>query len=184
MKKVQERLNLRREQIENNQLEISENKYVTSLYNNCKELALNSSQLGDDRPLSCVRYAPSGMHVATGSLSCYIKLWDVVDLSCVDTLRGHEERITSLSWNPGSQGLSQGKKKFLQQTLSLIFIFHLGLLPFIFLSAFYHCNSQTFIPPMNLLHALFTTQCELHSTESTLRLEIIIAEITFGLLLS
>lgn len=108
MKKVQERLSLRREQIENNQLEINENRCVTSLHNNCKELALNSSQLGDDRPLSCVRYAPSGMHVATGSLSCYIKLWDVVDLSCVDTLRGHEERITSLSWNPGSQGLSQG----------------------------------------------------------------------------
>lgn len=112
MKKVQERLNLRREQIENNQLEINENRYVTSLHNNCKELALNSSQLGDDRPLSCVRYAPSGMHVATGSLSCYVKLWDVVDLSCVDTLRGHEERITSLSWNPGSQGLSQGEKKY------------------------------------------------------------------------
>lgn len=112
IRKVQERLNLRREQIENNQLEINDNRYVNSVLSNCKELALNSSQLGDDRPLSCVRYAPSGMHVATGSLSCYIKLWDVLDLSCVDTLRGHQERITSLSWNPESQSLSQGKIKY------------------------------------------------------------------------
>ena len=111
MRKVQERLNLRREQVENNQLEVDDNRYVNSVLNNCKELALNSSQLGDDRPLSCVRYAPSGMHVATGSLSCYIKLWDVVDLNCVDTLRGHQERITSLCWNSESQSLSQGNNR-------------------------------------------------------------------------
>ena len=111
IRKVQERLNLRREQIENNQLEINDKRYVNSVLSNCKELALNSSQLGDDRPLSCVRYAPSGMRIATGSLSCYIKLWDVLDLNCVDTLRGHQERITSLSWNPESQSLSQGKIK-------------------------------------------------------------------------
>jgi U4/U6 small nuclear ribonucleoprotein PRP4 len=109
LKKVQERLNNRKKLIDNPSLEIQDNRYVSTLYGACRDLALNSSQFGDDRPLSCVRYAPNGRTVATGSLSCYIKLWDVSDLGCVDTLRGHVERITAVAWNPESQSLSQGE---------------------------------------------------------------------------
>lgn len=110
MQKVQERLNIRRELVENPSLDAIENRYVSSLYSTCKELSINSSQFGDDRPLSCVRYAPNGQQVATASLSCYIKIWDVSDLGCVETIQGHKERITSLSWRPESSSLSQGEK--------------------------------------------------------------------------
>lgn len=108
MRKVQERLKRRSELVDNPALEAIENRYVSSLYSTCKDLTINSSQFGDDRPLSCVRYAPNGQQVATGSLSCYIKLWDVSDLGCVETLQGHKERVTSLSWGPESLSLSQG----------------------------------------------------------------------------
>ena len=90
MQRVQDRLNRRRELIENPALDAIEHRYVSSLYATCKELTINSSQFGDDRPLSCVRYAPNGQQVATASLSCYIKLWDVSDLGCVETIQGHD----------------------------------------------------------------------------------------------
>jgi U4/U6 small nuclear ribonucleoprotein PRP4 len=100
-KKSQERLNKARRINENPDIRREDDVYVGTLYKTAKEMTLNSSQFGDDRPLSCVRYAPNGNLVATGSLSAYIKIWDVSDLGCVDTLRGHEERITSVSWNAG-----------------------------------------------------------------------------------
>lgn len=107
-KRSQERLTSMRRMVENSELELENDRYVSSLYINCKEMTLNSSQFGDDRPLSCVRYSPNGSQVASGSLSSYIKIWDVSDLGCVDTLQGHMERITSLSWYPESFSQSLG----------------------------------------------------------------------------
>jgi U4/U6 small nuclear ribonucleoprotein PRP4 len=99
-KKAQERLTNLKRTLSNAELELENDKYVSSLYSTYKEMTLNSSQFGDERPLSSVRYAPSGTIAATGSLASNIKLWDVSDLGCVDTLRGHQERITSVSWHP------------------------------------------------------------------------------------
>lgn len=89
---------------ENSELQAENDRYVSSLYTACKDMTLNSSQFGDDRPLSCVRYNPNGSQVASGSLSSYIKIWDVSNLACISTLHSHEERITSLSWCPQSSG--------------------------------------------------------------------------------
>lgn len=78
----------------------AEDKRVLDLYKCGKDIILNSSQFGDERPLSCVRYAPGGAIAATGSLSCGVKLWDVKEMTCIGHLRGHEERITSVAWHP------------------------------------------------------------------------------------
>ena len=43
---------------ENDTAQQNENKYVHQLYQNHKHVILNSSQYGDDRPLSCIRYSP------------------------------------------------------------------------------------------------------------------------------
>ena len=110
IKRSQDRLSKRSRTIENSDIKSEDDKYVGSLYATCREMALNSSQFGDDRPLSCVRYAPNGTLIASGSLSSYIKIWDVSDLSCVDTLRGHEERITGVCWSSDS---STGAPRFI-----------------------------------------------------------------------
>ena len=98
--RAQERLQKVRQLIEDPVQELQERQLVGDLYRTCQELALNSSEFGDDRPMSCVRYSPSGNHAATGSLTCNVKLWNMTNLSCMDTFRGHQERITSLAWHP------------------------------------------------------------------------------------
>ena len=131
-KMAQERLSRMRNMPERSDLEMEHNKYVNSLYTNSKEMTLNSSQFGDDRPLSCVRYSPDGTKVATGSLSSYIKIWNVSDLGCVDTLRGHEERITSVSWTPEAISQSSGKYVFLVRVFSRISVHKRYLIILIF----------------------------------------------------
>ena len=98
--RAQERLHKVRQLIEDPEKELQERQLVGDLYRTCQELALNSSEFGDDRPMSCVRYSPSGAHAATGSLTCNVKLWNMTNLGCMDTFRGHQERITSLAWHP------------------------------------------------------------------------------------
>ena len=93
---------------EDDELQAEEDRGVASLYLTCREMTLNSSQFGDERPLTTVGYAASGGVLATGSLSCGVKVWSASDLSCMSSLRGHEDRITSLSWHPESD-LSEGK---------------------------------------------------------------------------
>lgn len=100
--RAQERLQRMRQLSENPDLELQERRDVGHLYNTCRELTLNSSEFGDDRPLSCVRYAPQGSLAATGSLTCNVKIWSVSDLRCMETLRGHEERVTAVAWHPDS----------------------------------------------------------------------------------
>lgn len=77
-----------------------DNQTVSNLYNLCEGIVLNSSQYADSRPLTCIRYSKCGNVIATGSLASHIKLWDVNNLNCTGLLRSHEERITSVEWNP------------------------------------------------------------------------------------
>ncbi|CAM9214705.1 unnamed protein product [Choristocarpus tenellus] len=65
-----------------------------------RNLVINSSQIGDERPLSTVQVAPAGGMVATGSWTSLVKLWDLQNLSMHKVLRGHSERITGMSWHP------------------------------------------------------------------------------------
>ena len=77
-----------------------DNQFVSELYQSCEEVVLNSSQYADARPLTCIRYSKCGNVISTGSLASHVKLWDVNTLNCTGLLRGHEERITSVEWNP------------------------------------------------------------------------------------
>ncbi|CAN0235899.1 unnamed protein product [Pylaiella littoralis] len=77
-----------------------------------KNLAINSSQFGDDRPLSAIQVSPDGGTVASAGWTCLVKLWDIEArdcgalLSCANNLemrkvlRGHSERVTGVSWHP------------------------------------------------------------------------------------
>lgn len=81
-------------------LQAEEDRIAAALYLNSKELVLDSSQFGDDRPVTVVRYGPSGKNFATGSLSSGVKLWCSETLVQNGALQGHIERITGLAWHP------------------------------------------------------------------------------------
>lgn len=63
---------------------------------------LFGSQIAGERPVSMVRFAPSGKMVAAGDWSGSIKLLDVPNLETQKVLRGHKAMIGGLSWYPGA----------------------------------------------------------------------------------
>lgn len=88
---------------ESEDLEAEETKNVRDLYIHCKELTLNSSQVGDDRPITTVRYSPDGKFASSGSLSGVVKVWDTETLANKAVFRGTLDRITAVSWHPNAQ---------------------------------------------------------------------------------
>ncbi|KAG6821436.1 hypothetical protein H0H93_010160 [Arthromyces matolae] len=58
------------------------------------------SQIGDERPISQVRFAPNNKILATGSWSGTVKLWNVPACTTITTLRGHEDRVGGVAWHP------------------------------------------------------------------------------------
>jgi U4/U6 small nuclear ribonucleoprotein PRP4 len=51
------------------------------------------SQIGDERPISQVRFSPNSEILATASWSGLVKLWDVPNLRPIRTLRGIVRRL-------------------------------------------------------------------------------------------
>ncbi|XP_038991242.1 U4/U6 small nuclear ribonucleoprotein PRP4-like protein isoform X2 [Hibiscus syriacus] len=63
-------------------------------------LALDCSEIGDDRPLSGCSFSCDGKLLATCSLSGVAKLWSMPRLSKVSALKGHTERATDVTFSP------------------------------------------------------------------------------------
>ncbi|KAI0305820.1 U4/U6 snRNP-specific spliceosomal protein [Multifurca ochricompacta] len=72
-----------------------------------KTLSNLGSQIGDERPISLVRFAPNSEILATGSWSGTVKLWNVPACTPIRTLRGHGDRVGGVAWHPQAT-LSQG----------------------------------------------------------------------------
>jgi U4/U6 small nuclear ribonucleoprotein PRP4 len=66
-----------------------------------------ASALGDDRPLTCIRFSADGSRLSSGSWSGTVKVWQRQGLGLQQSLLGHTERVTSVAWHPseGQQGL-------------------------------------------------------------------------------
>jgi U4/U6 small nuclear ribonucleoprotein PRP4 len=63
----------------------------------------STSEIGDERPLSAIGFAPNSRLIATGGWSGSCKLWEISGVSTcchTTTLRGHSERIHDLSFHP------------------------------------------------------------------------------------
>jgi len=63
---------------------------------------LHGTQIAGDRPVSLVRFSPSGTTIAAGNWSGGVKLLSVPNLTETGTLRGHIDRVGGISWYPGS----------------------------------------------------------------------------------
>ncbi|KAJ7043617.1 U4/U6 snRNP-specific spliceosomal protein [Mycena alexandri] len=72
-----------------------------------KKFANLGSQIGDERPISQVRFAPNNEILATGSWSGTVKLWNVPSCSPLRDLRGHGDRVGGVAWHPTAT-LTQG----------------------------------------------------------------------------
>jgi U4/U6 small nuclear ribonucleoprotein PRP4 len=58
------------------------------------------SQIGDERPISQVRFSPNNQVLATGSWSGTVKLWNVPACTPICALRGHKDRVGGVAWHP------------------------------------------------------------------------------------
>ncbi|KAG5647798.1 hypothetical protein DXG03_007720 [Asterophora parasitica] len=65
-----------------------------------KKYANLGSQIGDERPISQVRFAPNNEILATGSWSGTVKLWNVPACTPIRSLRGHDDRVGGVAWHP------------------------------------------------------------------------------------
>ena len=63
---------------------------------------LQGSQTAGDRHISITRISPNGQMVATGNWGGQVKLIEVPSLEPKRTLRGHTNRVSGISWRPGS----------------------------------------------------------------------------------
>lgn len=63
-------------------------------------LALDCSEIGDDRPLSGCSFSHDGKMLATCALSGVAKIWSMPQVKKVCTLKGHTERATDVAFSP------------------------------------------------------------------------------------
>ncbi|EGZ17385.1 hypothetical protein PHYSODRAFT_314758 [Phytophthora sojae] len=76
--------------------------HAAELYATALRMANIASQNGDVRPLASVRYSADGAHVATGSWSSLVKVWDANNAAEVKVFRGHEDRVSAVAWHPSN----------------------------------------------------------------------------------
>ncbi|KAI0232431.1 U4/U6 small nuclear ribonucleoprotein Prp4 [Lamellibrachia satsuma] len=69
-------------------------------YKKARALTIESSQIGDTRPLSFCQFSPSGKILATSSWSGLCKLWSVPDCKELATLRGHNVNVGCIVFHP------------------------------------------------------------------------------------
>lgn len=54
--------------------------------------------LGEDS-ISSIRWSPGGSHLAVGTLSGQVQIWDKAKASKLRTMKGHKGRVCALAWN-------------------------------------------------------------------------------------
>eukprot|EP00954_Amorphochlora_amoebiformis_P007584 588652-Amorphochlora_amoeboformis.AAC.2 len=53
----------------------------------------------DDNPITSIRWMNDGIHVAIGTTEKTIQIWNVENQKLVRTMKGHNARVSALSWN-------------------------------------------------------------------------------------
>ena len=63
-------------------------------------LTIQSSQIGDTRPISYCEFSPNSKILATASWSGLCKLWSVPDCALLRTLKGHTCNVGCIVFHP------------------------------------------------------------------------------------
>lgn len=58
---------------------------------------------GHTGPVTCAKYSPDGLLLATCSSDCTIMIWYTKSAKLIATLTGHSQGISSVSWSPDSR---------------------------------------------------------------------------------
>ncbi|KAH8832973.1 WD40-repeat-containing domain protein [Flagelloscypha sp. PMI_526] len=84
-----------------------------NVFGEIKKYVNLGSQIGDERPISIVRFAPNSKILATGSWSGSVKLWNVPACSPITTRRAHSDRVGGIAWHPeATKSQSTGSVNF------------------------------------------------------------------------
>ncbi|KAJ3839699.1 U4/U6 snRNP-specific spliceosomal protein [Lentinula raphanica] len=70
------------------------------VFGEVKKFAILGSQIGDERPISQVRFSPNNEILVTGSWSGTVRLWNVPACTPIRSLRGHSDRVGGVAWHP------------------------------------------------------------------------------------
>ncbi|PFH51767.1 hypothetical protein AMATHDRAFT_141670 [Amanita thiersii Skay4041] len=70
------------------------------VFTEVKKFSNLGSQIGDERPISQVRFSPNHKILATGSWSGSLKLWNVPACTEIRVLRGHVDKVGGVAWYP------------------------------------------------------------------------------------
>ena len=87
-------------------IDIAEYRQHKQLLTSLKTYQNYSSEIGDLRPVSSVKFSPDSRYLVSSSWSGDSKLWSIPDGQHLATLKGHTERVTDIQWHPRA-GLSQ-----------------------------------------------------------------------------
>ncbi|KAK9810076.1 hypothetical protein WJX72_004396 [[Myrmecia] bisecta] len=71
-----------------------------------KAVIQQSSEIGDERPISSCAFQPGGRVLATAAWSGLVKLWGMPGGNKQLTIKAHDDRITGIAWHPDA-GFSQ-----------------------------------------------------------------------------
>lgn len=71
------------------------------------DLSTDSVRHGDEM-IASVTWSARGTHLAVGTLTGVVQVWDVAQQSCIRSMRGHSHRVGVLAW--GTQGLASGSR--------------------------------------------------------------------------
>lgn len=77
-------------------------KFRKEIKERLQAFELQGSQTVGDRNVSMTRISPNGEIIAAGNFGGSLKLVTIPDLTVTTTLRGHTNKISGLSWFPGS----------------------------------------------------------------------------------
>ncbi|CAL8460668.1 g198 [Coccomyxa elongata] len=74
-----------------------------------KGVVNQSSEIGDDRPITACAFSPDGQQLATAALSGLLKLWSIPGCQRQLTIKAHADRVTGLAWHPHAGAPGQGE---------------------------------------------------------------------------
>ncbi|KAG8530851.1 uncharacterized protein KY384_004208 [Bacidia gigantensis] len=77
-------------------------KHRKAIKERLADFELFGTQIAGDRPVSLVRFSPSGETIAAGNWSGGVRLLSVPNLDDERVLRGHTDRVGGVSWYPNA----------------------------------------------------------------------------------